>query len=946
MFKCYYSEVSRIFSSLNLNKSIAIFLANRPYSILSIVALITLFLVFPLFLLAPDEQASSNPPGEVYELQKEIDGKFPTPLHFASFVMEAHQGDVLSKSVLFDLKLNRNRLIELDLNGDLAVTEEGNQRGTLKKQSYLANYYDFDLGIRIDGIISVLDSVEVFLASENLNLESATEEQIKLAFHHIMSNPQFTNVKDLISTKAYSTKRIVLGQEIDYWIAPVMVFHALADNSKLGGAGLEIGMGGGPDVINKEHLNRSIGSVMEGSGNNYEIWGIAIDANLESEDEGKKAGIFIMFTAIAAVLVVGISLNSYWATAITGVGLAVLMVWLKGVSALLGLKSGLVIDLIVPIGMISLGVDFVVHAVRRYREELLQGNDPKVSFTLGYASVLGALLLAMASDSIAFLSNLSSNIEAVIHFGCAAAIAVISSFAILGVVAPLLTMKIDQLMGQVEFNFKAKKWTIYRIVGSVLVASISGASIIMMVAVSKFIGLLLLGFCIVFLILVPILILSKNASKQAKGKTGKLEIKTLNQDRLAHIVSKIVTLAATNVLLVIFVTVIVTSYAIYSALKLTPSFDVKDFFDSESDFVIGLDKFDEFIAGGEPGVTYVKGDLTDPTVYEDMTIYIDSLREIDFVEQTPSGEVTFGLNALNLLTTLMGNSFAVSTVESANGISITDINSDGIPDTRDQIRTIFEYSLVNGVWGDGQNMILRPDQVQGAIYYSAGEESLTTIQFQMPGTRDQAVVTAALKELTPLVLQLEKHSSLSRVALTGSPFQREVQLSESTRTLYTSLPIAMVAATLLLLVTMRSLRYAVVTVVPIGLVVAWLYGVMYIFGFSLNFVTAMIGAISIGVGIDYSIHMTVRFREEINRNESKIAAIQKSARGTGVALVASAASSVVGFAIMGFAPMPMFASYGQLTSLMIAFALISSLVVLPALLVMVTPNSAVGPGRE
>jgi len=285
-------------------------------------------------------------------------------------------------------------------------------------------------------------------------------------------------------------------------------------------------------------------------------------------------------------------------------------------------------------------------------------------------------------------------------------------------------------------------------------------------------------------------------------------------------------------------------------------------------------------------------------------------------------------------------------VEGAKGIAITDINSDGIPDTRDQIRAIFEYSLVNGVWGDGQNMILRPDQVQGAIYYSSGEESLTTIQFQMPGTRDQAVVTAALKEITPAVLELEKHSSLSRVALTGSPFQREVQLYESTRTLYTSLPIAMIAATMLLLVTMRSFRYAVVTVVPIGLVVAWLYGVMYIFGFSLNFVTAMIGAISIGVGIDYSIHMTVRFREEINRNESKIAAIQKAARGTGVALVASAASSVVGFAIMGFAPMPMFASYGQLTSLMIGFALISSLVVLPALLVMVTPNSAVGSGRK
>ena len=73
-------------------------------------------------------------------------------------------------------------------------------------------------------------------------------------------------------------------------------------------------------------------------------------------------------------------------------------------------------------------------------------------------------------------------------------------------------------------------------------------------------------------------------------------------------------------------------------------------------------------------------------------------------------------------------------------------------------------------------------------------------------------------------------------------------------------------------------------------------------------------------------------------NESKILAVQKAAGGTGVALVASAASSIVGFAIMGFAPMPMFASYGQLTSLMIFFALISSLVVLPALLTLVTPE--------
>tara|TARA_B100000586_G_scaffold199922_1_gene148170 strand:- start:7849 stop:10581 length:2733 start_codon:yes stop_codon:yes gene_type:complete len=906
--------------------------------ILIVTLFLTLLLISPLFFLAPKEQASPNPPDEVYELQEEIADKFPTPFHFASFVLQAKKGDVISREVLSELKLNRDRLVALDVDGDLSVTEEGKPRGTLEKQSYLASYYDFELATQINGIISVLETIEITLANQGLYLESASEEQIKIAFHHIMSDSRLASVKDLISTQASSTKKIVLGQEIDYWVSPAMVFHVIADNSKLGGAGLEIGMGGGPDVINKEHLNRSVGSVMSGSSQNYEVWGIAIDANLESLDEGKTAGIFIMFTAIAAVLVVGFSLGSYWATAITGVGIAILMVWLKGISALIGLKSGLVIDLVVPIGMISLGVDFIVHAVRRYREELLQGNNPKISFTSGYASVLGALLLAMASDSIAFLSNLSSNIEAVIHFGCAAAIAVISSFWILGVAAPLLTMKVDQLIIQSRYDFQTTRWLTYRILGSILVASISGISIIMLVAVSRLIGLVLLGGGIFLLILVPIFILARSTSSIVFEDSKNMGMAAPSQDRFAHIVARIVTFAADNSVKVIFLTVLITALSIYSALQLTPSFDVKDFFDSESEFVVGLDKFDEFIAGGEPGVTFVKGDLTDPTVYDDIKIYIEELRGINLVGETPSGDVTFGLNALNVLTTIMHNPVSVATIEEATGITITDSTSNGIPDTKQQIATIFEHSLQKGVWGDSQNLILRPDQVQGAVYFRRNEEALTTIQFQMPGTRDQAVVTAALKEITPSVLKLENHPSLSKVALTGSPFQREVQLSESTRTLYTSLPIAIVAAATLLLITMRSFRYAIVTVIPIGLVVAWLYGVMYAFGFSLNFVTAMIGAISIGVGIDYSIHMTIRFREELNRNESRILAVQKAAGGTGVALVASAASSIVGFAIMGFAPMPMFASYGQLTSLMISFALISSLVVLPALLILVTPE--------
>ena len=80
--------------------------------------------------------------------------------------------------------------------------------------------------------------------------------------------------------------------------------------------------------------------------------------------------------------------------------------------------------------------------------------------------------------------------------------------------------------------------------------------------------------------------------------------------------------------------------------------------------------------------------------------------------------------------------------------------------------------------------------------------------------------------------------------------------------------------------------------------------------------------------------------EELNRASDKTQALRQAMRGTGVALAASAASSIVGFAIMGFAPMPLFASYGFLTAVMIFLALTASLVVLPTLLMIVTPEKA------
>ncbi len=346
--------------------------------------------------------------------------------------------------------------------------------------------------------------------------------------------------------------------------------------------------------------------------------------------------------------------------------------------------------------------------------------------------------------------------------------------------------------------------------------------------------------------------------------------------------------------------------------------------------------------GGEPGIVYIEGDLTDTVALSAIQQFVDRLSNNPYVAKDASGEVGGRTRLPGLLKRLTGSEYAQSQVQLATGVLITDLNGDGFPDSSEQVKAAYDYMTENRIPLDESTLVFDPSQVKAVLLHDPdGEDrNVTTITLGIPGTREQSVVAAARLALLDDMKVLDESPAISRVGLTGSPFTREAQLEATTRTLQLSLPISAAGAFVLLLLVMRSIRYAVVTVIPIGLVVAWLYAFMYMAGFALNFVTATIGAISVGVGIDYSIHMTERFREELSRASDKAQALRQAARGTGVALTASAASSIVGFAIMGFAPMPLFASYGFLTAVMIFLALSASMVVLPTLLMIVTPEKA------
>ena len=388
--------------------------------------------------------------------------------------------------------------------------------------------------------------------------------------------------------------------------------------------------------------------------------------------------------------------------------------------------------------------------------------------------------------------------------------------------------------------------------------------------------------------------------------------------------------------LVISAALLLTVGSVIFALRLDPTFDTKDFFDAESDFVIGLDKIDEHVGprGGEPALIYIKGELSNPEALEALQSLIISLPQSEYVAKNRDGNVELGVTLISTLEHFITNPFTQESFQRETGIALTDKDTNRIPDTKEQIQAVFEFMLTHGVPINETTLLLEPKEVRGFLYYDqeSANNDVTYLQIGLPGTRQQKQVRLAGDSLRSLITVLDESPAIAAAGVTGSPFTREEQLDATTTTLWRSLPIAAVATVLLLLFAMRSVTYAFLTIIPVLLVVAWLYGLMYLLGFGLNFVTALIGSISVGIGIDYSIHITQRFREEASKSNSKETALRQTGRGTGSALIASGVSSIIGFAIMGFAPMPLFATYGILTAIMISLAMIASLIVLPALL--------------
>jgi hypothetical protein len=109
-------------------------------------------------------------------------------------------------------------------------------------------------------------------------------------------------------------------------------------------------------------------------------------------------------------------------------------------------------------------------------------------------------------------------------------------------------------------------------------------------------------------------------------------------------------------------------------------------------------------------------------------------------------------------------------------------------------------------------------------------------------------------------------------------------------------------------------------------------------GIDLNIATALLSSISIGLGVDYTIHMFWRLKKELKSGVDYKSAIVKSLATSGRGIVINALSVIVGFSILFLSAFPLIKSFAFLIIVSIVLCLICALVLIPAICLLVKPK--------
>ncbi|GHV72807.1 antibiotic transporter [Spirochaetia bacterium] len=342
-----------------------------------------------------------------------------------------------------------------------------------------------------------------------------------------------------------------------------------------------------------------------------------------------------------------------------------------------------------------------------------------------------------------------------------------------------------------------------------------------------------------------------------------------------------------------------------------PQFDTAQSDNDEPDFGFGFG-FDEEeipVVGETPGIP-TKTEIEKNPV----------MQQNDFIGMLDkAGGVQKNLNASDLI-------WEIKKLNNYEGTAYYEIPSDparyGKQTKEDLQRLVSNYLvLIAGNNSSYSNDPLEPTAIK------------STVQLRTLGQIDTDVVIQKINQFVKDNFPQNIKVTVGGAALVeGSTNIRVVQ------SVWSSVLIAFVSVFFIVAYFNKSLWAGLIGVLPLIILILLNFAVMGFLQIKLNIATAMIASVSIGIGIDYTIHIMEAYKRAYKESGGRGDFLFSAYRTSGIAIIADAVSTAAGFAVLLFSQFVMLAEFGLLVAFSLLASALTGLVLVPMLMAWIKPK--------
>ena len=173
--------------------------------------------------------------------------------------------------------------------------------------------------------------------------------------------------------------------------------------------------------------------------------------------------------------------------------------------------------------------------------------------------------------------------------------------------------------------------------------------------------------------------------------------------------------------------------------------------------------------------------------------------------------------------------------------------------------------------------------------------------------------------------QIEPH-------LSGLPLIRTLVADRVAKEMKLFILASLVLSALILLLFFRSLSTMLLSLTVVIVSVIWSFGILYLFGYNITLLTAIIPPLIVVIGIPNCIYFLNKYHSTYRVSKNKPEALVQMVSKMGVVTLFCNLTAAIGFAVFAFTKSAILKEFGQVAGVSIMLIFVISFIVLPAVL--------------